>query len=29
MNKTPSTGLSHPLVAAYLTDLERAPSSAD
>lgn len=29
MNKTPSTGLSHPLVAAYLSDLERALSSAD
>jgi hypothetical protein len=29
MNNTPSTGLSHPLVAAYLSDLERALSSAD
>lgn len=29
MNMTPSTGLSHPLVAAYLSDLERALSAAD
>jgi hypothetical protein len=29
MNMTPSTGLSHPLVAAYLSDLERALASAD
>jgi hypothetical protein len=29
MNKTPSTGLTHPLVAAYLSDLERALASAD
>jgi len=29
MNTTPSTGLTHPLVAAYLSDLERALASAD
>jgi thiol:disulfide interchange protein len=29
MNKTPSTGLSHPLVAAYLSDLEQALQFAD
>lgn len=29
MNDTPSSGLSHPLVVAYLNDLERALSSAD
>ncbi len=29
MNTTPRNGLSHPLVAAYLNDLERALSSAD
>lgn len=29
MNKAPRTGLSHPLVVAYLGDLDRALSSAD
>ncbi|NYI42105.1 HAAS signaling domain-containing protein [Demequina lutea] len=29
MNQTPSAGLSHPLVAAYLSDLEQALSSVD
>ncbi len=29
MNKAPRTGLTHPLVVAYLSDLERALSSAD
>jgi len=29
MNTTPNAGLSHPLVVAYLDDLERALSSAD
>jgi uncharacterized membrane protein len=29
MNQTPGSGLSHPLVAAYLDELERALSSAD
>ncbi len=29
MNKAPHTGLTHPLIVAYLGDLERALSSAD